>query len=319
MGWHERKRHCFCLESDWIHTTVFLRRKLGEEQTSETLNCTWHRLSGHLVPGESVHTHIYTHTYTHIYTHTYIHAHTHTYTHICAHIHIYSDALYTHIHTQLHIYTHIYTHNYIYTHIHTYTYMCIHMKICACVCIYAYVYIFKGFPGGSGVKNLPADAGATGDSGLITVSGRSPQGSHGNPPQYILAWKIPWTEESGGLQYMGVTKSRHDWAAKRACTHIIYICTFTHTHTHTCTHIHFCTAETQCYTAKGVSHTHTYSPKTNSEWIKDLKVKSDSKKVLRPEHGQNTLWHKLQQDLFWPTSQNDENKNKSKQMGSNEA
>ena len=24
----------------------------------------------------------------------------------------------------------------------------------------------------------------------------------------ILAWKIPWTEESGGLQSTGVTKSR---------------------------------------------------------------------------------------------------------------
>jgi len=24
----------------------------------------------------------------------------------------------------------------------------------------------------------------------------------------ILAWKIPWTEEPGGLQSMGVTKSR---------------------------------------------------------------------------------------------------------------
>ena len=24
----------------------------------------------------------------------------------------------------------------------------------------------------------------------------------------ILAWRIPWTEESGGLQSMGITKSR---------------------------------------------------------------------------------------------------------------
>ena len=24
----------------------------------------------------------------------------------------------------------------------------------------------------------------------------------------ILAWRIPWTEEPGGLQFMGVTKSR---------------------------------------------------------------------------------------------------------------
>ena len=27
----------------------------------------------------------------------------------------------------------------------------------------------------------------------------------------ILAWKIPWTEESGGLQFMGSQRVRHDW------------------------------------------------------------------------------------------------------------
>ena len=26
----------------------------------------------------------------------------------------------------------------------------------------------------------------------------------------ILAWRIPWTEESGGLQFMGSQKVRHD-------------------------------------------------------------------------------------------------------------
>ena len=27
-----------------------------------------------------------------------------------------------------------------------------------------------------------------------------------------LAWKIPWTEEPGGLQSMGLLKDGHDWA-----------------------------------------------------------------------------------------------------------
>ena len=26
----------------------------------------------------------------------------------------------------------------------------------------------------------------------------------------ILAWRIPWTEESGRLQYMGLQKVKHD-------------------------------------------------------------------------------------------------------------
>ena len=29
----------------------------------------------------------------------------------------------------------------------------------------------------------------------------------------ILAWKIPWTEETDGLLSRGVTKSQNDWAA----------------------------------------------------------------------------------------------------------
>ena len=27
----------------------------------------------------------------------------------------------------------------------------------------------------------------------------------------ILAWKIPWTEEPGGLQSMGSQRVKHDW------------------------------------------------------------------------------------------------------------
>ena len=27
----------------------------------------------------------------------------------------------------------------------------------------------------------------------------------------ILAWKIPWTEEPGGLQSMGLKRVKHDW------------------------------------------------------------------------------------------------------------
>ena len=38
-----------------------------------------------------------------------------------------------------------------------------------------------------------------GDLGSIPGSGRSPEEGNGNPLQY-LAWKIPWTEEPGGLE-----------------------------------------------------------------------------------------------------------------------
>ena len=41
-----------------------------------------------------------------------------------------------------------------------------------------------GFPGGAAVKKLPADAGDTGDEGLIPGSGRSLGGGNGTPLQY---------------------------------------------------------------------------------------------------------------------------------------
>ena len=47
----------------------------------------------------------------------------------------------------------------------------------------------------------------------------------------ILAWKIPWTEDPGGLQSRGSQRFRINWAIERTCTH-----THTHTHTHTQTH-----------------------------------------------------------------------------------
>ena len=54
------------------------------------------------------------------------------------------------------------------------------------------------YPGGSVVKNPPANAG---DVGSIPGLRRSPGEGNGNP-LHILAWKIPETEEPGGLPSM---------------------------------------------------------------------------------------------------------------------
>ena len=61
-----------------------------------------------------------------------------------------------------------------------------------------------GFPHGSMVKNLPANAG---DTGLIPGRGRSP-GEGKATHSSILAWEIPWTEEPGRLQSARLKKSR---------------------------------------------------------------------------------------------------------------
>ena len=50
------------------------------------------------------------------------------------------------------------------------------------------------------VKNPPANAGDTGDTGLIPEWGRSPGGENGNPLQYSCL-ENSWAEEPGGLGY----------------------------------------------------------------------------------------------------------------------
>ena len=59
------------------------------------------------------------------------------------------------------------------------------------------------------VKNLPANASAgdVRDVGLIPGSERSPGRGSGNPLQYSCLENIPWTEEPGGLQSMGLKES----------------------------------------------------------------------------------------------------------------
>ena len=64
----------------------------------------------------------------------------------------------------------------------------------------------EGFPGGASGKESACNAG---DASLITGLGRSPGGGYGNSS--ILAWRIAWTEEPGGLQSMGLQRVRHDF------------------------------------------------------------------------------------------------------------
>ena len=70
---------------------------------------------------------------------------------------------------------------------------------------------FKGFAGGSAVKNPSASAG---DLGSIPGQG-DPLEEDMATGSSVLAWRTLWTEEAGGLQSMGSQRVRHDSAAKQ--------------------------------------------------------------------------------------------------------
>ena len=74
-------------------------------------------------------------------------------------------------------------------------------------------------PGSWVVKTLPANAGDTGDSGSNPGSGSSPGKGNGDPLQN-LAWKIPWTEKRGRLQFMRLQRVGHDLAIEHICIYL---------------------------------------------------------------------------------------------------
>ena len=68
-----------------------------------------------------------------------------------------------------------------------------------------------GFPGGSVVKNLPANAGD-----MVRTLGRDDHVEKEMATRSsILAWESPWAEESGGLQPIGLQRVRYDLLTKR--------------------------------------------------------------------------------------------------------
>ena len=66
---------------------------------------------------------------------------------------------------------------------------------------------YAGFPGGSVVKNLPAE-----QDGLRAPSlgQEDPLAEEMLTHFNILAWEIPWTEEPGGLQSLGSQRVKHN-------------------------------------------------------------------------------------------------------------
>ena len=101
---------------------------------------------------------------------------------------------------------------------------CIYVHVCVCVCLWIYMEIYISiclsiclsiylsiyiyiFPGGSVVKNLPANAGDVGDLDLIPGSERSPGRENGKPLQHSC---LDNPMDRGAWQPMVSQKVRHN-------------------------------------------------------------------------------------------------------------
>ena len=65
-------------------------------------------------------------------------------------------------------------------------------------------YVLMGFPGGSVVKNPSAMQ----EIWIWSLGGEDPLGKEMATHSHVLAWRVPRTEEPGGLQSTGSQKSQ---------------------------------------------------------------------------------------------------------------
>ena len=66
------------------------------------------------------------------------------------------------------------------------------------------------------LKNLPASARDAEDA-VQSLGQEDPLEEEMATHSSILAWRIPWTEEPGGLQSIGSQRVGHDLATEHAC------------------------------------------------------------------------------------------------------
>ena len=78
------------------------------------------------------------------------------------------------------------------------------------------------FPGGAVVKNMPA-VQETQEMRVRSLGQEDPLQEAMATHSSILAWELPWTEEPGGLQLIGLQKSQHDLATKTTTKGILEI------------------------------------------------------------------------------------------------
>ena len=104
----------------------------------------------------------------------------------------------------------------------SYTYVCINMysflKAFSSIIAYYKIVSRVAFLMAHMVKNLPA----IWKTQVWSLRWKDPLERGMATHSSILAWRIPWTEETGGLQSMGLQRVRHDWATNTFTFPVLY-------------------------------------------------------------------------------------------------
>ena len=69
----------------------------------------------------------------------------------------------------------------------------------------------RDFPGGLAVENSPVMQ-KTQETRVQSLGWEDPLEKGMATHSWILAWRVPWTEEPGRLQFIGLQRVRHDWS-----------------------------------------------------------------------------------------------------------
>ena len=81
-------------------------------------------------------------------------------------------------------------------------------------------FIWRGFPGGTDSKQSACNV----RDPVWSLAWEDPLEKEMATHSSILAWRIPWTEEPGGLQSMGSQRVGHGWVADTNTLYHIELC-----------------------------------------------------------------------------------------------
>ena len=82
------------------------------------------------------------------------------------------------------------------------------------------IFLARGFPGGAVGKESACSVQETQEMWVWSLCQEDPLEKGMAMHSSIIAWRIPWTEETGGLQSMGSQRVGHGWVTNTSTSQV---------------------------------------------------------------------------------------------------